>query len=131
MVVSMHSQFRWLSFLLLTACGGCGDVDPSIESAESPAERAATGTYTLSWVAPVEYEDGSPLWGLAGTRIYANEEVALDLNDPAAVSAEIYGKPGIWSGSQPMTKRAWSRSHQPKHGSRKPSSRSSSRADFA
>ena len=98
MVVSMHSQFRWLSFLLLTACGGCGDVDPSIESAESPAERAATGTYTLSWVAPVEYEDGSPLWGLAGTRIYANEEVALDLNDPAAVSAEIYGKPGdlVW-----------------------------------
>ena len=64
----------YLAFLV--ACGG-----PSVSQ-------------NLTWVAPVEYEDGSQLTNLAGYRMYRNGELVLDVSDPSRVEAEIRGEPG-------------------------------------
>ena len=53
-----------------------------------------SGRYTLTWIAPIEYEDGSPFWELAGVRIYRNREIVLDVSDPSRVWAEINGESG-------------------------------------
>ncbi len=68
---------------ILVACGG-GD-DPSVRQ-------------SFAWVAPVEYEDGSPLTDLAGYRMYRNGEMILDVIDPSLAGAEIDGESGdiVW-----------------------------------
>ncbi len=62
------------------------------------AEGDAAAGYTLTWIAPIEYEDGSPLWNLAGVRIYRNGAMVLDVSDPSRVWAEIDGESGdiVW-----------------------------------
>ena len=84
---------RWLPFLFLTACSGSAGVGGLGSS--SPPRGAPI---VLSWVSPIEYEDRTPLWNLAGFRIYANASLVLEINDRRAVSAEIYVEPGdvIW-----------------------------------
>ena len=68
---------------ILVACGGGGE----------PLVRQS-----LTWVAPVEYEDGSQLTDLAGFRIYRNGEMVLDISDPSRVGVEIDGELGdlVW-----------------------------------
>ena len=56
----------------------------------------------MSWVAPTERTDGSPLTDLAGFRVYygvdARNRVAVaEVRDPALSSARIAGLlPGTW-----------------------------------
>ena len=52
----------------------------------------------VTWVAPVEYEDGSQLTDLAGFRVYRNGEMVLDISDPSRVGTEIDGESGdiVW-----------------------------------
>ena len=58
------------------------------------AQGAATGSATLSWVAPTLNEDGSPLTDLAGFRIYYGRQPggftnSVTLNDPGATTVVI------------------------------------------
>ena len=100
----MLNQLGWLPLLFLAASSGCGDIDASQELLELSAREALLlqptriVRHTFSWIPPTEYEDGSPLWDLAGFRIYANEELVLDLIDPTVGWAEIHGEPGdiVW-----------------------------------
>lgn len=63
---------------------------------------AALGTATLSWVAPTLNEDGTPLVGLSGYRIYyGTDSNALDktvvLGDPSVIRHTITDlTPGTW-----------------------------------
>ena len=65
---------------VLVACG-----EPSISQ-------------NLTWIAPVENDDGSQLTDLAGYRIYRNGEMILDVSDPSLLDVEIDGKSGdiVW-----------------------------------
>jgi len=87
---------RWLPFLLLSACGGSGGNYPQngIRGLSVP-----DGTpYFLSWYSPIEYVDGTPLWNLAGFRVYANGQMISDITDRGAVTVKIYADSGdvVW-----------------------------------
>ncbi len=63
-------------------------------SVEVIASGAATGSATLSWVAPTLNEDGSALTDLAGFRVYYGRQPggytnSVTLNDPGATSVVI------------------------------------------
>ena len=87
---------RWLPFLLLSACGGSGEIYPQNGIREFSVPDGTP--YFLSWYSPIEYEDGSPLWNLAGFRIYANGQMISDIRDRGEVTAKIYADSGdvVW-----------------------------------
>ena len=99
----MYRYFRWLTVLVTIACGGCQDARSLMDHA--PIQRSAAGhdymaghDYILSWIAPIEQEDGSPLTNLAGFRIYSNNDLVLDIRESGTFSAAVNGKPGdlVW-----------------------------------
>lgn len=60
------------------------------------ADITSTGTVNLSWEAPTENTDGSPLTDLAGYKLYWGHDNnctdfpnELDLNDPSAVNHQL------------------------------------------
>jgi hypothetical protein len=66
-------------------------------SADVLAQQAsftATGTMPLSWQAPTENVDGTPLTDLAGYKVYVgpssrNYDQIIDVTDPAATTATV------------------------------------------
>lgn len=93
----MYRYFRWLTVLVTIACGGCQDARSLMDHA--PIQGSAAGhDYILSWIAPIEQEDGSPLTNLAGFRIYSNNDLVLDIRESGTFSAAVNGKPGdlVW-----------------------------------
>lgn len=79
-----------------------GKTSTSLGSFAINVTQVATGSATLSWSAPTENTDGSPITNLAGYRIYYGTE-AGSLNqtieiDNASVSMQVIGNlsPGTW-----------------------------------
>jgi Fibronectin type III domain len=67
---------------------------PAPTSVTVPAK--ATGTATLSWQAPTENEDGTPIEGLAGYYIHFGPSAAelnqlIEVNDPALTTYAVNG----------------------------------------
>ena|ERR1700726_4636934 len=58
-----------LATLTLAGCGGGGSSAPATDAVTSSAP-ASMRTATLSWTAPDQNTDGTPLTNLAGYRIY-------------------------------------------------------------
>ena len=91
----MHSRAASvvIIFIALSACGRGTEA-----SALAASFASAADDYTLTWIAPAEYEDGSPLWNLAGFRIYRNGEMILDVDEPSRGWAKVDGKSGdiVW-----------------------------------
>jgi hypothetical protein len=83
--------------LLIT---GCQSSEPDTPPAASAAPTGP-GTVTVSWVAPVENEDGTPLLDLAGFRLrhgakYGVYTREITINNPAATSQRVSGlTPGL------------------------------------
>ena len=94
----MYRQLLWLVVPLTLACGGCEDARNLVDFSALEAASSDTQEYTLSWVSPIEYEDGTPLIALAGFRIYANNDLILDIDLPGVFTASINGTPGdrVW-----------------------------------
>ena len=91
----LNAQFLGCA-VLLAACGGGGG-SASTDATQSPtsdsptAPAAATGTATLSWVAPQTKADGSALSDLAGYRIYygtssGSYTESVTISDPSATT---------------------------------------------
>jgi hypothetical protein len=64
--------------------------------ASAPAKAPSTGTATLSWQAPTENEDGSPIEGLAGYYIHFGASAAelnqlIEVSGAASTNYEITG----------------------------------------
>jgi hypothetical protein len=94
----------WMSVavsLLVAGCGGSDSEPSSAPTAAAPA-AASNGGVTVSWVAPVQNEDGTPLVNLAGFRLrhgsrygsYSNE---ITIQNPSATSHRVSGlAPGLY-----------------------------------
>lgn len=87
--------------LALGACGGQQTASPQspASSAPRPAATASgkltgTGSATISWTAPTQNVDGTPLQDLAGYRIYYSQAPwgwtsSINVPDPNATSAQV------------------------------------------
>jgi hypothetical protein len=116
---SASSRPAWLSFSsrtgVLTGTPGAADVgiyDPIITVSDGKAQasdqarvtvvQAAAGRATLSWQAPTQRVDGSPLSNLAGFRVYYGNSAGdlryvIQVADPGARSRVIEDLTvGIW-----------------------------------
>jgi hypothetical protein len=92
--------------LVALVISGCSQVEtvPLQAASNTPQtpQPAGTGTATLSWVAPTQNTDDSPLTDLAGFRIYIGSSAAeltpgQLLSDPSATRFVVDGlAPGTW-----------------------------------
>ena len=87
--------------LLIAGCQGSGSESESAPTAVAPAATSGAGV-TVSWVAPAQNEDGTPLVNLAGFRLrhgarygsYSNE---ITIQNPGATSHRVSGlAPGLY-----------------------------------
>jgi hypothetical protein len=80
---------------------GCQSSEPDASPAATSAAPAGPGTVTVSWAAPVENEDGTPLVDLAGFRLrhgskYGAYTSEITINNPGATSERVSGlAPGL------------------------------------
>ena len=116
---SVSNRPAWLSFSdrtgVLTGTPGAGDVgiyDPVITVSDGKAQatdqarvtvaQAVAGRATLSWLAPTQRVDGTPLTNLAGFRVYygnssSDLRYVIQVADPGARSRVIEDLTvGIW-----------------------------------
>ena len=101
--------------MTLAGCGGGGGSSGSVSSVTPPASTApsvpttpanpapnVTGTAELTWTAPTQNEDGSPLTNLAGYKVrYGQTPSTLttirDIANPATTTVTIEGlATGTW-----------------------------------
>ena len=74
---------------------------PAPPPAAGPTNAPSIGSATLSWEAPTENEDGTPISGLAGFRIHFGPSATalnqlIEVSDPASTS---YAVDGLSSGT--------------------------------
>jgi fibronectin type 3 domain-containing protein len=79
--LSIHG---WASLLVAALLTGCGNPVATTSSS------LPTGTATLSWTAPTQNTDGTPIMGLAGYRVYYgtdsnNLTQFIDITDTTSV----------------------------------------------
>lgn len=85
--------------LLAAGCGG-SESDPAPTAAAPGA--TGSGGVTVSWVAPVQNEDGTPLVNLAGFRLrhgsrYGVYSSEITIQNPGATSHRVSGlAPGLY-----------------------------------
>jgi len=93
-----------MSVVVSLLMAGCGDSSSESDPAPTAAAPAPTvgGGVTVSWLAPAQNEDGSPLINLAGFRLrhgsrygtYSNE---IAIQNPGATSHRVSGlAPGLY-----------------------------------
>ena len=102
---------RLSAAVLAVSLAGCPGVQISqnTDSAPSgsapaavPAKGPSTGSATLAWQAPTENEDGTPITGLAGYRIYFGPSATelnqlIEVSDAASTTYVINGlTPGTY-----------------------------------
>jgi hypothetical protein len=99
----------------LAACAGGGDassaqsVSPQSTSGGSTSDQEGVGQATLSWTAPDENTDGTPLINLAGYRIYYGTSAdALDqVVDIPSVGVTTYVVANLMTGTYYFSIRAY------------------------
>jgi hypothetical protein len=80
--------------ILISVTDGADTVSLGVFSIEVVATNSGTGSVTLSWIAPTENEDGSPLEDLSGYRIYwgttsGNYPNSLTIDNPGLTTYVI------------------------------------------
>jgi hypothetical protein len=99
----------------LAACGGGGDVpsaqsvSPQSTSGGSTSDQQGVGQATLSWTAPDENTDGTPLMNLSGYRIYygASADALDQVVDIPSVGVTTYVVENLMTGTYYFSIRAY------------------------